>query len=83
MPEIEYVTLANHAESINGLLYLQGAGLTDLAANVMPTGQLASVHLGIGLSILVGWNETNIVYPLQFAMLHEDGGDPVFAGEGQ
>jgi hypothetical protein len=83
LPEIEYVTLANHAESINGLLYLQGAGLTDLAANVMPTGQLASVHLGIGLSILVGWNETNIVYPLQFAMLHEDGGDPVFAGEGQ
>ena len=39
--------------------------------------------MGIGISILVGWNDTNTVYPLQFQMLHEDGGEPVLAGEGQ
>jgi hypothetical protein len=83
MPEIEFVTLANHAEAINGLLYLQGAGWTDIRVGNGPTGQLASVHLGVGISIVVGWNDTNVVFPLTFQMLHEDGGDPLFAGEGR
>lgn len=83
MPEIEYVALSNHAEAINGLLYLQGAGWTDVRATPGPHGQLAAVHMGIGISILVGWNDTNTVYPLQFQMVHEDGGDPVLAGEGR
>jgi hypothetical protein len=83
VPEIEYVTLANHAEAINGLLYLQGAGWTDIRAGVGPQGQLHSVHLGVGISILVGWNDTNVAFPLQFRIVHEDGGDPVLAGEGQ
>lgn len=83
MPEIEYVTLANHAEAINGLLYLQGAGWTDVTTVQGPQGQLASVHMGIGISILVGWNETNTSFPLEFAMVHEDGGPPVLDGQGQ
>jgi hypothetical protein len=83
MPEIEYVTLANHAEAINGLLYLQGAGWTDIRVGAGPQGQLTTVHMGIGISILVGWNDTNVVYPLTFQMVHEDGGEPVLAGEGQ
>ena len=83
MPEIEYVTMANHAEAINGLLYLQGAGWTDVRTSEGPDGNLSTIHLGIGLSILVGWNETNTSYPLDFALLHEDGGDPILAGQGQ
>ena len=83
MPEIEYVTLANHAEAINGLLYLQGAGWTEVRPAVGPQGQIAPVHIGAGVSILIGWNETNVSYPIRFELLHEDGGDPVLAGEGQ
>jgi hypothetical protein len=83
VPEIEFVTLANHAEAVNGLLYLQGAGWTDVRTPAGPQGQIMPVHLGIGVSILIGWNETNVSYPMHFEMLHEDGGDPVLAGDGQ
>ncbi len=83
MPEIEYVTLANHAEAINGLLYLQGAGWTDVQPPLGPQGQQLGIHLGIGISILVGWNETNTAYPFDFAIVHEDGGDPLVGGQAQ
>lgn len=59
MPQIEMLTVANHAEAINGLLYLSGAGWTDLTRPVGPDGQIPVNHIGIGLSILVSWNETN------------------------
>jgi len=59
MPQIEMLTVANHAEAINGLLYLTGAGWTDLRRPVGPAGQIPLNHIGIGLSILVSWNETN------------------------
>ena len=39
MPEIEYVTVANHAEAINDMLYLQGAGWTDIQQPMGPKGQ--------------------------------------------
>ena len=73
MPEIEYVVNADHAEAINGKLYLHGAGWTDLQQAVGPTGQPAIVHLGIAVSILIGWNETNRRFPLQVTLTHEDG----------
>lgn len=73
MPEIEYATLANHAEAINGLLYLQGAGWTDIFQNVDQQGQPAIVHFGIAVSLLIGWNETNRRYPLALEITHEDG----------
>jgi len=63
MPQIEYVTLAHHAEAVNGLLYLQGAGWTDLEQPIDSEGNLGMLHLGIGVSILIGWNETNRSYP--------------------
>jgi hypothetical protein len=83
MPAIEYVTLANHAEAINGLLYLQGAGWTDMRPPVGPDEAFQIVHFGIGLSVLVGWNETNQRFPLVVDLTHEDGGDPLVHAEGQ
>ncbi len=83
MPEIEFVTLANYAEAVNGLLYLQGAGWTEIHTPVGPQGQSMPVHIGVGISILIGWNETNVSYPVRFEMVHEDGGEPVLSGEGQ
>ncbi len=74
MPQIEYVTVANHAEAINGLLYLQGAGWTEIQQQGGPQpGQSGPVHFGIGVSILVGWNETNRRFPLKIELVHEDG----------
>ena len=75
MPELEFVVIANHAEAINGLLYLQGAGWTDVQQQISPTGQPAIVHFGMGVSILVGWNETNRRFPLKLVVVHEDGAE--------
>ncbi len=75
MPEIEYVVNADHAEAINGKLYLHGAGWTDLQQATGPAGQPAIVHLGIAVSILIGWNETNRRFPLKVTLTHEDGAE--------
>jgi hypothetical protein len=73
MAEIEYVVNADHAEAINGKLYLQGAGWTDVLQPVGPGGQPGIVHMGMAVSILIGWNETNRRFPLTLTVRHEDG----------
>lgn len=83
MPQIEYVTLANHVEAINGLLYMMGAGWTDVRPPLDPDGRPGAVHFGIGVSVIVGWNETNQRYPVILTITHEDGGDPLVRLEGQ
>jgi hypothetical protein len=83
MPSIEYVTLANHAEAINGLLYLSGAGWSEIRPPVQQDGSFAIVHFGIGLSVLVGWNETNQRFAVEITIVHEDGGDPIVRVDGQ
>ena len=77
MPQIEYVTVADHAEAINGKLYLQGAGWTDVPLQLGPAGQPAIMHFGIAASVLVGWNETNRRFPLTITIVHEDGDEIV------
>jgi hypothetical protein len=59
MPQIELLTMANHAEAINGLLYLSGAGWTDLYRPVPQGGAIPTNHIGVGVAIQVGWAETN------------------------
>lgn len=83
MLRLEYVTLANHAEAWNGLLYLQGAGWTDIRPPLGPDGQLSTVHFGIGLSVLVGWNDANQRFPLSLSINAEDGGEPLIRLDGQ
>jgi Family of unknown function (DUF6941) len=73
MPQIEFVINADHAEAINGKLYLQGAGWTDIARPMAANGQPAIVHMGMAVSILIGWNETNRRFPLTLTLRHEDG----------
>jgi hypothetical protein len=72
LAEIEYLTVANHAEAINGLLYLQGAGWTDIQQQV-GSGGPGFVHFGIAISIIMGWNETNKRFPLALRLTDEDG----------
>jgi hypothetical protein len=75
VPKIEYVTVADHAEAVNGKLYLHGAGWSDIPQLIGPDGNGALVHIGIATSILVGWGETNRRFPLQIRVLHEDGAE--------
>lgn len=75
MPQIEYVVIADHAEAINGKLYLQGAGWTDMMQPLGPEGQPTIMHLGIAVSILIRWNETNRRFPLAVTITHEDGAE--------
>ncbi|MFY9332031.1 MAG: hypothetical protein WAO41_10185 [Candidatus Nanopelagicales bacterium] len=81
MPSIEFVTLAHHAEAINGLLYLQGAGWSEVEQPFDTDGNAGTVHLGIGVSLLIGWNETNRSFPLTITVAHEDG-ETLFEVEG-
>ncbi|MBA2609127.1 MAG: hypothetical protein H0U92_09325 [Actinobacteria bacterium] len=77
MPEVENLMLANHAEAHDGLLYLMGAGWNDLRQMVVPGQPAPPFHIGIGLSILVGWNETNRRHHVVLYVEPEDGGDPL------
>jgi hypothetical protein len=70
MPEIEFITLANHVEAFNGLLYVSGGGWTDHYRPLQP-GYIS--HIGIGVSLLVPWNETNVQYQLVVKLETEDG----------
>lgn len=83
VPTVEFVTLANHVEAINGLLYLTGAGWTEIRPPVQPDGRVGIAHFGIGISVLVGWNDTNQRIPVEVTITHEDGGEPLLRAEGQ
>ncbi|HUQ39035.1 MAG TPA: hypothetical protein VM030_02690 [Acidimicrobiales bacterium] len=80
MPSIENLLLANHAEAQNGLLYLVGAGWTDVHRPVLEGG-MPPTHLGIGLSVLVGWTETNRIHRVLVYIEPEDGGEPLLRAE--
>lgn len=73
MPTLETLLIANHAEAINGLLYLSGAGWMDMFRAMPPKGQPApSNHFGVAITILVSWNETNRKYHLTVRLETED-----------
>lgn len=81
MPTIEMLTLANHAEAVNGLLYLSGAGW-DVVTRSYPQGTTpAPQHFGIGVSVLVPWLETNRPHRLVLFIESEDGGEPLMRTE--
>jgi hypothetical protein len=74
MPQVELLTVANHAEAINGLLYLSGAGWTDLRRPMpQPGGPIPVNHIGLAMAILVGWNETNQRHRVTLVLENADG----------
>ncbi|SRR6266545_6351832 len=74
MADIEYLLLANHAEAVNGLLYVLGAGWTDQWRGVIPEDTPPPVtHFGIAASVLVPWTETNRPHHLSIRIEGEDG----------
>ncbi|MEK7252536.1 MAG: hypothetical protein AAB198_04730 [Actinomycetota bacterium] len=72
MATIEMLTLANHVEAINGLLYLSGAGWNRVTRRY-PKGGVPTPHnFGIGVSVLVPWTEANRKHHLSLRIEDED-----------
>ena len=67
------LTLANHAEVQNGLMYLSGAEWDTLTRDIPNGTQPPPQHLGIGVSVVVGWIETNERHMLHLWIENEDG----------
>lgn len=83
MPQIEFITLCNHAEAVNGLLYISGAGWTDHWRSPDRNGQFGVAHFGVGVSILVPWTETNRRFGLTIRVEGEDGDTEIANMEGE
>jgi hypothetical protein len=83
LAQIELLTLANHAEAHEGLLYLSGAGWDVAGIPFARGGQSVPFHFGVGVSVLVPWTETNRPKRLELRLEHEDGGEPVMKIDGE
>jgi hypothetical protein len=69
---IESVMLANHAESVNGLLYISGGGCNIHRRMVSPGGAAPLSRLGLALIIAVPWHQTNLTHNLMIEFRDED-----------
>jgi hypothetical protein len=68
-PGVDFLILADRAESINGKLYLMGGvwdqiGVIDFSKPIV---------FSIALGILIPWNATNLDHKLRVQLLDEDG----------
>ena len=67
--KIDFVVLADFAQSVQGKLTLVGAGW-----NRHHTSQYPSVlPFGLGIGILVPWSETNRKHPMKFTIMKSEG----------
>lgn len=73
MATIDFLLLANHAEVQGGLLYVSGAGWSDLYRQPDPEGRFPANHFGVGASVLIPWDETNQPHHLTIQIELEDG----------
>lgn len=72
MVTVDFLIVANHAELVNGLLYLVGGGWTDHHRAVRVGADAPMSHLGIAVGVRVPWNETNQPHLLTIQIEDED-----------
>ena len=68
---IDVLIPANHAEAINGLLYLSGGGWTDVHRQIRGDN-IPINHFGIGMSVRIPWHETNEKHRFTLDVQNED-----------
>lgn len=69
---IESLILANHVESVNGLLYISGGGWTIHNRNVPLGGPPPVSHIGLAIIVAIPWHETNRMHGLVIEFRDED-----------
>ncbi len=68
--KVEWLMLADEAQVVNNKLYIMGGGWDVLTVNTtFPVNQ----HMGVAVSFLVPWSETNRKHNFEVDILHEDG----------
>ncbi len=72
-PSIELLIPANHVEAVQGLFYMTGAGWTDVHRPAATGRNPVVWHFGIGISVLVPWDQTNLPHRLMVAIESENG----------
>lgn len=81
--QIETLVLANHAEAVNGLLYIAGGCWTIHWRQTPSEGQPPPIsHFGIALAVLIPWTQTNRRHHLTLRIEPEDGGEPLVSVDG-
>jgi hypothetical protein len=68
-PEVEFLILADHAEAVNGKLYLMGGGWDRRAVADFRQLQIFAV----AVAVLIPWTETNRPLPLTVSLTDLDG----------
>ena len=79
---IDTLMLANHAEAINGLLYISGGGWTDHHRRIQGE-TFPNSHFGIALSLRVPWHETNQPHKFVVEVQNDDATVTVMRAEGE
>lgn len=79
---IDVLILANHAEAINGLLYISGGGWTELHRQIHG-GRVPPSHFGIGISVRIPWNETNQPHTFLLEIQNDDATVQIARAEGE
>ena len=68
--EIDFIMVADWAETINGKLYIQGAGWDRI---LRPPKENPAVGFAIAVGILVPWNLTNQQHQFELSIIDGDG----------
>jgi hypothetical protein len=73
--DIDFALIADHAELVNGKLYLMGGGWDTYNAPAEPI----QLQPAIALGVRIGWEETNRNVPVRVTIEDDDGAEMVRA----
>jgi hypothetical protein len=71
--EIEFAIIADSVEAINGKLYMLGGGWNQHRATAFPS----QLRMGIAVSLLIAWDETNHPHVVRLVVNEAVEGKPV------
>jgi hypothetical protein len=66
---IQHALIADHADIVNGKLYLMGGGWDVYQASELP----ATIRMSITVGVRIGWEETNKRHPVNVFIEDDDG----------